>query len=75
MAVPGLRPWVACLLVTLLSLGSGLDTLKGESPHCLLEPHLPPSQLGGQTTELPAGTCLFSYCIVKTGVSSQKNFP
>lgn len=58
MAVPRLWPWVACLLVTLLSLGSGLDTLEGESPYCLLEPQLPPSQLGGQTTELPAGIYL-----------------
>lgn len=61
MAVPRLWPRVACLLVILLSLGSGLDTLEGESPYCLLEPHLPPSLLGGQTTELPAGMCLFSY--------------
>lgn len=32
MAVPSLWPWVACLLVVLLSLGLGLDTLEGESP-------------------------------------------
>lgn len=33
MAVPSLCPWVACLLVILLSLGFGLDTLEGESPN------------------------------------------
>ena len=32
MALPGLWPWVACLLAILLSLGFGLDTREGESP-------------------------------------------
>ena len=32
MAVPALWPWGVHLLMSLLSLGSGLDTLEGESP-------------------------------------------
>lgn len=32
MAVPALWPWGIHLLMSLLSLGSGLDTLEGESP-------------------------------------------
>lgn len=75
MAVPSLRPWVACLLVILLSLGFSLDTREGESPALSPGAPSPFQQTGRPNTELPARTRLFTYFDMKTGVRSQKDFP
>lgn len=80
MAVPRLGAWVAHLLLILLSLGSGLDTLEGKSPNTvswtpISTPPTPPGKPGGQTTECPAGAQVFTSCNMKAVVSSQKDFP
>lgn len=75
MAVPSLWPWVACLLAILLSLGFGLDTREGESPAPSPGAPSPSQQTGRPNTEFPPRTHLFPYCDVKTGGSSQKDFP
>lgn len=51
MALPRLCGWVARLLAILLSLGFGLDTLEGESPHTvswspISTPPTPPQPAG-----------------------------
>lgn len=62
MAVPALWPWGAHLLMSLLSLGSGLDTLEGESPATSFQP---PS---------PSRTPILSLWLVGFGVSRQGFF-